>query len=191
MKTVNIYTDGACSGNQNENNIGGWGCILEYGEAKKELHGGKINTTNNVMELSALIAGLSALKEKNLNIRVFADSSYLINCFKQGWHIKWQQNGWKTSAKKDVENRELWEKLLKLMEDQNVSFCLIKGHLNLKAPQSRLDAEYERFKKNNGNTFSYENFLKIAEMNIRADELANVYINEQRGISPPEDKVDF
>lgn len=183
MKTVNIYTDGACSGNQNENNIGGWGCILEYGEAQKELHGGLVNTTNNVMELSALIAGLSALKEKGLNIRVFADSSYLINCFKEEWYVKWQQNGWKTSGKKDVENRELWEKLIELMDGQKLSFFLIKGHLNLKAAQTKLDAEYERFTKHNGNSFSYDDFMKIAGMNIRADELANVFITEQR----PED----
>ena len=180
MKTVNIYTDGACSGNQNDNNIGGWGCILEYGPAKKELHGGQINTTNNVMELSALIAGLSALKEKGLFIRVFADSSYLINCFKDKWYVKWQKNGWKTSGKKDVDNRELWEKLIGLMEGQTLEFYLIKGHLNLSAPEEKLKTEYERFKSHNGSLFSYEDFLKIADMNIRADELANVFVAENK-----------
>ena len=93
MKTVNIYTDGACSGNQNDKNLGGWGCILEFGEHQKELHGGEVNTTNNRMELSALVAGLSALKQKGLNVRIFADSSYLINCFKQKWYVNWQKNG--------------------------------------------------------------------------------------------------
>lgn len=178
MKTVNIYTDGACSGNQNENNVGGWGCILEYGSATKEMNDGKVNTTNNVMELSALIAGLSALKEKGLNVRVFADSSYLINCFKEGWHIKWQKNGWKTSGKKPVENRELWEKLIELMDGQTMEFYLIKGHLNLNASDEKLRAEYERFVKNNGSSFNYDDFLKIAQMNNRADELATKFQNE-------------
>jgi len=180
MKTINIYTDGACSGNQNENNIGGWGCILEYGAATRELHGGRVNTTNNVMELTALISALEALKEKQLNIRVFADSSYLINCFKQKWYVGWLKNGWKNSQKKPVENRELWERLLELMEGQTFEFYLIKGHLNLSAEKKKLKEEFDRFRKNNGSSWSYDDFIKIAGMNIRADELANIYIDEFR-----------
>ena len=179
MKTVNIYTDGACSGNQNENNIGGWGCILEYGEAQKELHGGEPNTTNNRMELSALIAALSALKNKDLTLNIFSDSSYLINCFKQKWYVNWRKNGWKNSAKKPVENRELWETLLDLLEGQSASFYLVKGHLD-KQSDEKMKGEYERFKKHNGSSFNYDEFLKITKMNWRADELANVFINESR-----------
>ena len=115
MKIVSMYTDGACSGNQNEENVGGWGCILEFAGREKELWDGEVNTTNNRMELSAPIAGLSALKEKGLLVRIYSDSSYLVNCFQQGWHKNWVKNGWKTSQKKPVENRELWEKLLSLL----------------------------------------------------------------------------
>jgi len=179
MKNVNIYTDGACSGNQNENNIGGWGCILEYGDVQKELHGGEINTTNNRMEMSALAAALSALKSKGLRLNIFSDSSYLINCFKQKWYEKWQKNGWKNSSKQPVENRELWETLIELLEGQSASFYLVKGHLD-KQGEDRMKAEYERFKKHNGSSFNYDEFLKITQMNWRADELANVFVNETR-----------
>ena len=179
MKVVNIYTDGACSGNQNENNIGGWGAILEYAGHVKELHGGEINTTNNRMELTALIEALSALKEKGLVIKVFSDSSYLINCFKEKWYVKWQMNGWKTSGKAPVENRELWEKLMELMKDQEISFYLVKGHTNLSGSSDKLKATYMKFIDHNG-MFSLEEFRYIADKNNRADELANVFINENR-----------
>jgi len=181
MKTINIYTDGACSGNQNETNIGGWGCVLEYGVHQKELCGGEINTTNNRMELTALISALECLKEKELSINVFSDSSYLINCFKNKWYAGWQKNGWKTAAKQPVENRELWEKLLALMEGQSLKFFLVKGHLNLAWAEEKLRPVYEKFKGHNGDGFTYDDFLKITEMNIRCDALANVFIEEHRG----------
>ena len=178
MKQVNIYTDGACSGNQNEENVGGWGCILEYGPHTKELCGGEINTTNNRMELTALIAGLSALKEKGLDIFVYADSSYLVNCFKNKWYAKWQKNGWLNSAKQPVENKELWEKLIELMQGQSLSFRLVKGHVNTNWRKERLSPIYDKFKEHNGSGFSYEDFIYITEKNNRADELANVFIVE-------------
>ena len=179
MKSINIYTDGACSGNQNDNNVGGWGAILEYGKAIKELHGGEINTTNNRMELMALIEALSALKEKDLEIKVFSDSSYLINCFKEKWYVKWQMNGWKTSGKANVENKELWEKLMELMEGQSLKFYLVKGHISLAGSSEKLKAAYSKFIDHNG-VFSLEEFKYIVEKNNRADELANVFINENR-----------
>lgn len=80
---INIYTDGACSGNQNENNVGGWGTILEAGDNKKELYGGSSNTTNNIMELTAVLEGLKALKSLNHQINVYSDSAYIVNCFNQ------------------------------------------------------------------------------------------------------------
>ncbi len=179
MKTINIYTDGACSGNQNESNIGGWGAILEYGEHTKELHGGEINTTNNRMELMALIEALSALKEKNLDIKIYSDSSYLVNCFKEQWYIKWQMNGWKTSGKASVENKELWEKLIELMKDQKISFYLVKGHISLAGSEAKLKAAYMKFIDHNG-MFSLTDFKYIVEKNNRADELANIFIDENR-----------
>ena len=187
MKTVNLYTDGACSGNQNESNVGGWGCILEYAGREKELWDGEVNTTNNRMELSAPIAGLSALKEKGLRVRIFSDSSYLVNCFQQGWYKKWVQNGWKTAGKKPVENRELWEKLLSLMEGQTCEFYLVKGHLKLtdKAgdplgeENPALKKAYNDFCRHNG-AVSFEEFYRIASYNNRADDLANEFIRRQK-----------
>lgn len=175
MKLVNIYTDGACSGNQNENNIGGFGAVLEYSGKEKELYGGKINTTNNVMELTALLSALEALKEEGLTLRIFSDSSYLINCFKQGWHIKWQQNGWKTSKKEPVENREIWEKLIELLGKHHAEFFLVKGHI--KTPSQ---ADYKKFIGHNGDLFSFEEFSKIIDYNNRCDALANKWMDENR-----------
>ena len=193
MKTVNMYTDGACSGNQNEQNVGGWGCILEYAGREKELWDGEENTTNNRMELSAPIAGLSALKEKGLRVRIFSDSSYLVNCFRQGWYKNWVKNGWKTSQKKPVENRELWEKLLALTEGQTCEFYLVKGHLKLTdrdgeplgedAPPLR--KAYEAFCGHNGD-FSFDEFVRIAACNNRADDLANKFIRRARAAETPD-----
>ena len=179
MKTINIYTDGACSGNQNDDNIGGWGCVLEFAGVQKELCGGEVNTTNNRMELTALIEGLAALKEKGLFINVFSDSSYLVNCFKEKWYEGWIKNGWKNSKKQPVENRELWERLLGLMEGQQLKFFLVKGHLDPEGPESKLKEPYKKFRQHNGD-FSYEDFLYIVKMNNRCDALANVFINEHR-----------
>ena len=183
MKIVNMYTDGACSGNQNEENVGGWGCILEFAGREKELWDGEVNTTNNRMELSAPIAGLSALKEKGLLVRIYSDSSYLVNCFQQGWHKNWVKNGWKTSQKKPVENRELWEKLLSLMGGQTCEFYLVKGHLKLTdkdgspldETNAALNKAYKAYCSHNGG-ISFEEFYRIAGYNNRADDLANEFI---------------
>ena len=128
MKTVNIYTDGACAGNQSDENIGGWGCVLEFMGREKELCGGEINTTNNRMELTALAEALSALKESGLELRVFSDSSYLVNCFRYGWYRGWQRNGWRNSAKAPVANTDLWQKLIELTKVHKVEFIKVKGH---------------------------------------------------------------
>lgn len=171
MKTVNIYTDGACSGNQSEENAGGWGCVLEFNGVEKELSGGELDTTNNRMELSALIAGLSALKEKGLHLNIFSDSSYLINCFRNRWYVNWKNNGWKNAQKKPVENQDLWQQLLGLLEGQKADFYLVKGHLPKSADEERLKGAYDRFVSHNG-PFSFEDFRKVSEYNIRCDSLA-------------------
>ena len=179
MKSINIYTDGACSGNQNKNNTGGWGCILEYGPHKKELHGGEVDTTNNRMELFALIAGFSALKESGLSVNVFSDSAYLVDCFKKKWYEKWQKNGWLTANKTPVDNQDLWMTLLTEVLKHNVTFYKIKGHLNLNAKEETLRSHYNDFTRANG-PFSFDDFIYVAKQNIRADELANEFINEMR-----------
>jgi len=179
-KPVNIYTDGACSGNQNEENIGGWGAALEYGSKVKEIFGGELNTTNNRMEMTALISAAEALKQEGLDIRVFCDSSYLMECFRKKWYEKWLTNGWKTSKKDPVENRDLWEKLLPWLGVHNIEFYRVKGHVSIAySTEAALKKHYAKFLEWNGPGFSYEDFLHITEMNDLADKLANKGIDSQ------------
>jgi ribonuclease HI len=124
MKRVTIYTDGACSGNPG---VGGWGAILSYQDVKKEISGSCEHTTNNRMELAAVIEALKCLKQP-CEVDVFTDSSYVYNGFAAGWIRNWLRNGWKTSAKKPVENRELWQELLELAGVHRINWHKVKGH---------------------------------------------------------------
>ncbi|QAY67093.1 ribonuclease HI [Paenibacillus protaetiae] len=124
MKEVTIYTDGACSGNPGP---GGYGAVLFYGQHKKEISGGEKHTTNNRMEILAVIEALSLLKEP-CNIKVYSDSAYVVNCFQQNWIRGWQRNGWKNSKKEPVENQDLWKKLLDVMSQHQVEYIKVKGH---------------------------------------------------------------
>ena len=180
MAILNIYTDGACSGNQSSKNVGGWGAILEYGEHQKELHGGEVNTTNNRMELTAVIEALKALKIPGQQIHIFTDSSYVSNCFREKWYVSWEKNKWRNAAKKSVENQELWKELLGLVRQHEVQFFRVKGHVNLSSKTTNFDALYEKFLQWNGSIFSFEDFQYVTKMNNRADELANVGIDENR-----------
>lgn len=123
-KFVTIYTDGACSRNPGP---GGWGCVLIYEGHRKEASGFQESTTNNRMEITAAIQALELLK-KPCSVAVYTDSAYLCNAFEQKWLDRWQINGWKTSGKKDVENRDLWEKLIGLCRVHDVAFHKVKGH---------------------------------------------------------------
>ena len=124
MKELDIYTDGACSGNPGP---GGWGVVLLYQGNRKELSGYQPETTNNRMELFAAIQGLSALKESCI-VNLYSDSSYLINAFEKHWIDNWQRNGWKTSTKQPVENQDLWKLLLIHVRKHQVRFIKVKGH---------------------------------------------------------------
>ncbi len=124
MKNVEIYTDGACSGNPGK---GGWGAVLVYGERKKEISGGNENTTNNRMELTAVIESLKALKEP-CNVTLTTDSKYVCEAINQNWLYSWKSNGWKKADKKPALNVDLWEELLPLLEKHNVKFIWVKGH---------------------------------------------------------------
>lgn len=124
MKKVEIYTDGACSNNPGP---GGYGAILIYGKREKVVSGGENNTTNNRMELTAVIKALGALKEKCI-VNLYTDSSYVHNAFSQNWIEQWQLNGWKNSNNKPILNKDLWEELLKLTNLHNVNFIKVKGH---------------------------------------------------------------
>lgn len=123
-KKVNIYTDGACSGNPGP---GGWGCILEFGPHTKELSGFMEGTTNNRMELFAAISGLGALKEP-CDVTLYSDSNYLVQAFNDHWIDGWQRRGWKTSGGTPVENQDLWAILLLQTRKHNVRFVKVKGH---------------------------------------------------------------
>ena len=124
MRTVNIYTDGACKGNPG---AGGYGVILEYNGHKKELSGGFAETTNNKMELLAAITGLEALKEP-CSVTLYSDSKYLTDSVNKRWVFAWRKNNWVKSDKKKALNVDLWERLLKQMDRHEVTFVWIKGH---------------------------------------------------------------
>lgn len=175
-----MYTDGGCSGNQQSENFGGWGCVLEMGEHQKELFGGEANTTNNRMELTAVIEGFKALKRDGLDIEVFSDSSYVANCFREKWYESWEKNNWRNAARKSVENQDLWKELLALVRKHNVRFFRVKGHVNLNSKVTDFDKLYEKFVQWNGAAFSFEDFKYITTMNNKADELANKGIDQVR-----------
>ena len=121
---VIIYTDGACSGNPGP---GGWGAILMYKNAKKEISGGNKSTTNNIMEITAVIEALKCLKVES-EVQVYSDSAYTVNAFNQGWIYNWIKNGWKSSNKEPVKNKELWQELYSLTQKHKVEFIKVKGH---------------------------------------------------------------
>lgn len=126
MKFVEIYTDGACSGNPGP---GGWAAILKFGNITKEISGFMPLTTNNRMELMAVISGIGALKEP-CNLKIYSDSAYVVNAFNEKWIDNWQKNNWVKSDKKKVENDDLWKLLLLQIKSKkhNVEFVKVKGH---------------------------------------------------------------
>lgn len=124
MKKVTIYTDGACSGNPGP---GGWGAILMCQGKKKEIAGGCKNTTNNIMEITAVIEALRLLKYA-CEVDLYSDSAYVVNAFRQKWIDNWKKNNWKTASKEPVKNKELWQELDKLTQIHQVKFHKVKGH---------------------------------------------------------------
>ena len=124
LTKVEMFTDGACSGNPGP---GGWGTILRCGTTEKEFSGGEANTTNNRMELLAVINGLSALKRK-CNVTIYTDSQYVVNGITKGWAESWKKNGWRKKDKKPALNADLWDMLLNLLSEHEYSFVWLKGH---------------------------------------------------------------
>ena len=147
MKKIELFTDGACSGNPGP---GGWGAILRYNGHEKELCGGEAETTNNRMELTAVIEGLCALKEP-CEIELFTDSKYVCDTVAKRWVYSWKANGWKKADKKPALNVDLWEKLLELLDTHKVNFNWIKGHAG-HPENERCDTlaveYYQKFKNN-------------------------------------------
>lgn len=124
MKQIEIYTDGACSGNPGP---GGWGAVLVYNGKEKELSGSEKNTTNNRMELTAVIMALNALNQP-CEVKLTTDSKYVCDAVNKGWVYSWEKNGWRKSDKKPALNVDLWEELLSLLEKHEVQFIWVKGH---------------------------------------------------------------
>lgn len=124
MKKVTIYTDGACSGNPG---VGGWGAVLMYNGVEKRISGAEDNTTNNRMELLAVINALECLKEP-CEVTLYSDSAYTVNAFLNGWVYEWEKSGWKKADKKPVLNDDLWKRLLSLTRIHKVEFVKVKGH---------------------------------------------------------------
>lgn len=128
MKNVDVYTDGACSGNPGP---GGWGAIVIYGQHIRELSGGEENTTNNRMELTAVIEALSILKESCV-VNLYSDSKYVIDGLRLGWAEGWKKNGWRKSNKKPALNPDLWEEVLSLVSEHDMNYIWVKGHADNK-----------------------------------------------------------
>lgn len=124
MKKVTLYTDGACSGNPG---VGGWGAVLMFNGHEKAIFGAVADTTNNRMEISAVIYGLECLKEP-CEVSVYSDSAYTVNAFSNGWIYGWEKNGWKKADNKPVLNDDLWKTLLELTRRHKVTFIKVKGH---------------------------------------------------------------
>lgn len=124
MKRIEIYTDGACSGNPGP---GGWGAILRYNGREKEISGGEALTTNNRMELTAVIEALKALKEECI-IELYSDSKYVMDAIDKGWALSWRSRGWVKSDRKPALNTDLWEELLNLLEGHDVHCHWVRGH---------------------------------------------------------------
>lgn len=125
MKQIIIYTDGACSGNPGP---GGWAAVLMHADRIKEIYGGEAATTNQRMEMQAVIEGLKALKVTDWEVTVYSDSAYVVNAFNQNWLENWQRNGWRNSKKEAVANQDLWQELVNLTAKNRVRMQKVKGH---------------------------------------------------------------
>lgn len=169
---IYLYCDGACSGNQSKDNYGGWGSVLVYGKHVKELSGGEANTTNNIMELTAMIEGLAAIKVTDKPVAVFSDSAYIINCFHQKWYVNWEKNGWKNSKKKPVENQALWQSLLTQMRRfERIHFFKVKGHVDID-DEATIKKWHKKFELDYDITMPYAVYKEGIAYNNRADALA-------------------
>ena len=125
MKHIEIYTDGACSGNPGP---GGWGAVLKYGAHERELSGGEASTTNNRMELRAAYEALKYLGEESRSVELHTDSKYLQRAVTEGWLARWKRNGWKTASGTAVSNQDLWKALDRMLSRHHVTFQWVKGH---------------------------------------------------------------
>lgn len=170
--TTYVFTDGGARGNTIDLQDGAWGVLVSRNGEIEEANGLVVDATNNMAEIEAAIQGLSRLKEEDSSVALITDSAYVCNCINDKWYIGWEQNGWRNSKGKPVENKEFWEKLLliyrqRLSEGRNISFFHINSHI----PDSKLKATHRKFCKRNGEV-PYELFLSFVEGNEKVDDLA-------------------
>ena len=125
---ITVFCDGACSGNQFDNNIGGWGAVLSYKDNEKRIYGGERDTSNQRMELTACIMALEGIKTSNIHIVVYSDSAYLVNGMKRRWYKNWEKNSWMNIKGQPVANQDLWMRLMSLVHEYKVSFHKVTGH---------------------------------------------------------------
>lgn len=177
MKKVSLYTDGACSGNPGP---GGWGAILEYGDSRRELSGGERETTNNRMELMAVIKGLEALNEP-CEVAVTSDSKYVVDGIEKGWAAGWRARGWKKSDGKPALNPDLWERLLNLVEKHKVTFHWIRGHSGHPENERADDlavAAYQQYLEETPKTEAPDNAENLEKLFVYADNAATTKVSE-------------
>lgn len=129
---ITIYTDGSCKRNETDSPVGGWGAVMIHKDNRKEIYGSVEDTTNNRMELQACIEALRRIKRRDVSVELHTDSAYVCNCIKHEWYKKWRRNGWQNSKKNDVENQDLWKRLLELYESfDDLQFIKVKAHCGI------------------------------------------------------------
>lgn len=182
MKIIRLWSDGGCRGNNpnEQDNVGGTGTYLQCGEHTKKIHEGFENTTNNKMEMLAMIKGLKSIKRTDIPIEIYSDSAYTLNGFILGWIKGWERNDWKNAKKQPVANRELWEELVaEVRRMDKVDFYKVSGHVNLNKP-AEVNKAYKKFIKNNPtkSDISMDEFIEIQEGNCESDRLTNLAMDE-------------
>ncbi len=176
---IKIVTDGSCHGNQFENSPGGWAAILKYKDKEKEIFGYCDSTTNNRMELTAIIEALKALKKYDIPIVLYSDSAYIINTINLGWYKNWIKNGWKTANKKSVKNRDLWIELLGILDKcKDIKFYKIKAHI-LSGDSDKIQKWYDTFIKES-HYLDMQEYIELLKLNNRVDNLAQNERNEEK-----------
>lgn len=170
---LKVYTDGACLDNGKSENVGAWAYFMAYRNHEKKDSDFSSNTTNNQMELLAVINALKSIKKKNIKVMVYSDSAYIVNCINDKWYVKWRKNNWIKPDKKEVKNLELWKRLIELFESFNdINIFHVRSHLDL-SNKVLIQKELIKFNSKNKTNISLEEFEKILKGNKLVDEMAS------------------
>ena len=173
---IYLYTDGSCLNNQDRINTGGYAAILKYKNYIKCINGFEENTTNNRMELMAVIVGLRLVKNFDMPIFIFSDSAYIINCFEKKWYISWKEKNYLSSSNSKIKNVDLWKELLFLVErHKEIKFIKVKAHVK---NESEIKKYYEKLVLDYGKCITFGEYKKAIEYNNLVDLLANGSISK-------------